>query len=139
MEGANDIIAKEANLVFHHIPGNSRCVICFFHWANTTHSLLFSHFVKQVWKNSKWWTVLKGLKQTHMIDIIHSISRCASHKDLEQFCVKLWGIWKDRCNWTHKPQHPGPHIFPLDMGYWTDNFLFEYHTTQKRINSNGLS
>lgn len=32
----HDIIATEANLIHHHVPGNPRCALCGFYCANTT-------------------------------------------------------------------------------------------------------
>lgn len=136
---ANDIITTEANLISHHVPGNPRCVLCYFHWANTTHSLLFCQGVKHVWKISKWWSVLKRFRYASMIDIIHAISRLRNGDDLEFFFVKLWGIWKDRCIWTQKPQSPYSQDPPTDMGKWTDNFLLEFRKAQKRFISKAHS
>lgn len=38
---AHDIVAAEANLIKHHVPGSSMCVLCSFHWSNSTHSIFF--------------------------------------------------------------------------------------------------
>lgn len=103
-KAAHDIIASETNLVNHHVPGNPRCNLCGYHWANTSHTLLFCQETKTTWKTTEWWLTIKKLKGLNTIDILHTMDSILSRNEFEHFCVKLWCIWKDRCNWVHKPQ-----------------------------------
>lgn len=67
---AHDIIASEANLIRYHVPRNPKCVLCGFHWVDTSHSILFCQEVKGAWKNQLWWSTIKKLKGSTAKDIL---------------------------------------------------------------------
>lgn len=107
---AHDIIGAEANLHLHHISVNLRCILCGFHWASTTHVLFFCQGIKRAWKETGWWKILKRLKHHNIREILLFMEESLTPEDWDIFCTKIWGIWKDRCNITHKPSPTHPVI-----------------------------
>lgn len=132
---ANDIIGAEANLHTHHIPIQPRCVLCDFHWANTSHVLFYCQGIKKVWKDSGWWGTLKPLKDREIKEILLHIEETSNISDWNSFCMKMWGVWKDRCTFTHSNNKP--HATLEKPGHWTDIMLSSYvkaNDIRKNIN-----
>lgn len=48
--------------------------------------------------------------------------------------MKLWGIWKDRCHWTQKPNFTPGRANQIKWGNWTDKFLDEYRSAECKLN-----
>lgn len=70
---AHDIVATEANLTAHHIPVNPRCVLCGFHWTNSTHTLFHCQGIKAAWKNTDWWSSLRNLRDLQPLEILFTM------------------------------------------------------------------
>lgn len=58
-----------------------------------------------------------------------------NRNDFELFCMKLWGIWKDRCNWIHKPNFVPGCDSQFSWGAWTDNFFDDFHKAQCKLDT----
>lgn len=97
-----EFIASEGNFADQHVPCNSRCNLCGFHIANTAHVLFFCSFSLMTWKNTQWGHIIKNLKGANITDIIEGLESKLNGAEFEEVCMKMWGIWKDRCNITHK-------------------------------------
>lgn len=87
---AQDIVAIEANLISHHVPTNPRCVLCGFHWSDTSYALFFCQVTKSSWKRTDWWHILKKFEGERAIDIIHLMKTTLNKEDFELFCCKIW-------------------------------------------------
>lgn len=121
---AHGIIASEANLRMHHVPIDPRCVRCGYHWVNSSHVLFFCQGVKRAWKYTEWWNTLRNLKEQHPKEILIAMEEKLNQLEFEQFCLKIWGVWKDRCNHIHRNNN---NIFTLNFpGSWTDGWLETY-------------
>lgn len=57
-----DIVAAEANLHRQHIPIDPRCIMCGYYWVDTSHTLFYCKVIKDTWKKSDWWHIIKHLK-----------------------------------------------------------------------------
>lgn len=88
-KATHDIIAAEANLFKHHVPINSRCVLCGFYWANTTHVMFFCQGIKKAWSSSEWWPMLKTKKSQNMEDILTLMRDKLTRSNWESFCMRL--------------------------------------------------
>lgn len=128
-----DIIATEANLRRHHVPGNPRCILCGYFQANTRYALLFCQMSRRSWKNTCWWQPLKRLKDLETADILRLMQKRLGKMEFEQFCILCWGIWKDIYKASHKantqcgPFKMGGPIF----GCWMKNYHDEFTAASK--------
>lgn len=105
---AHEAITTEANLNRHHISVNPRCAICGLDYTYSTHVLIFCQGTKEIWKHSEWWHVIKNLKGLKTKDFIFTMDACVPRPAFGELCTKLWVVWKDRFNFTHKAQHRAP-------------------------------
>lgn len=130
---AHDIIASEANLVCHHVPGSPRCVLCGFYWSNANHSILFYQEVKEAWRGSSWWHIFKNLKGSSPAEVLDSLCKELNKDDFECLCTKMWGVWKDRCTHAHKHKAHAKLKEPQRMGQWTDTYLYDFQKAQIQV------
>lgn len=80
---AHEIIATEANLVRQHVPGKPRCLLCGFHYANTTHAIFYCQVSRQCWKKTAWWELLKKLKEHNTLDNLYALHSALTPSDFE--------------------------------------------------------
>lgn len=93
---AQDIIATEVSLVNHHVPCNSRCTLCGYFWADTTHALFFCQVVKKkpgITRSGGHTS--DNLGGSTARELLQVIATSSNQSELEMFCTKLWGLWKD--------------------------------------------
>lgn len=109
--------------MLHHMPGNSRCVFCGFHWADFNHAIIFCQVVKYAWKDTEWWPIIKRTRSSHLIDLFPLFNFLLNQQDLERLCMKMWGVWKDRCSFAHKPSFPARTSSKPISALWTYSFL----------------
>lgn len=64
------------------------------------------------------------------MDMLHVLSSSMSISDFEELCIKIWEIWKDRCNLQHKDQslrYKGANTNIVDQ---TDHYVTAYREAQ---------
>lgn len=127
---AQDSIACEANLTLHHMPTNPRCVICGYHWSNTTHAFIFCQRIKEIWKNEDCWYQIKELKDLQSKDLLFTLESIMARPTFEELCTKIWGVWKDRCTFSHSPNNRAPIYQKGCRTHWTKAFLASYRKMQ---------
>lgn len=115
----HDIIPTEVNLYRHHVPNNPRCALCGYYWSNTSHALFFCQEIKKLWNYSKWWIPLKRTKDLPTQLIMQYIKDSFIKDDWEIFCMRMWGVWKDRCNIIHHKSMISKNPCPQD--HWSDS------------------
>lgn len=88
-KASRDFLPTEVNLLAHHIPIRGACSLCNFHYASTTHCLIFCLVVKEVWKNTPFWFCLKNHQDATFIEcaIYIYISTIFSLEDFELFAI----------------------------------------------------
>lgn len=62
---------------------------------------------------------MKPMKDLPPRDICYHIKDNVSKEGWERFCMRAWGIWKDRCNIIHNQSKPERGSCPQD--HWADN------------------
>lgn len=108
-------------------------VICDFHWANTTHAMVICQGVKEIWKNSEWWQIIKKLKGLKTSDFLYALSSAMTCLDFEDLCIKMWGVWRDRCTATHNPKHDGPLYKSNITSHQTEAFTKAFRRAQESV------
>lgn len=86
-----------------------------------------------------WWLSIKHLKGQATIDILHKLEVILSRNDFEDFCTKMWGVWRDRCTLNHKTSSNNKHNPVSDMGRWTNNLLHEFRKANQKTLATGPS
>lgn len=118
---AHAIVATGANLALHHVPTSPKCILCGFHWSDTTHALFFCQVIKGAWKNTGWWSYIKKLRGHYSKDLLVGIDSILPYNEFDKFCTMMWGAWKDCCmvshnlppsNSMHKAKSFGPGQIP---------------------------
>lgn len=130
---AHDAIVSDENLFNHRIPVNPRCVPCGFYNANTSHSIIYCQGVRELWKNLDWWFPLKNLKGQRTIDLLYNLHSIAQKEKFEEICTKMWKIWKDRCDATHKVNRNYPLYSKGSTEHWPAVYLEEFRKAQEKI------
>lgn len=133
-KATQNAVAAEANLAAHHIPCLPRCVLCGHHNANTNHVLFFCQAIKKAWNETPWWPVIKKSKGISEDSLTSHFILSLTEPALEQVAMKMWGIWKERCDWTHSTggSRPGKMI----QANWTETFLHQFQYERAKLTAN---
>lgn len=132
-KSAHDAIAAEANLAAHHIPCTPRCVLCRYHKADTNHVLFFCQAVKEAWKRTEWWQSIKNARRISSESMTIHWILTLEKRDLERVAMKMWGIWKERCDRTHSNQDSKNKT--RLTAYWTDTLLDQFHQEMSKLST----
>lgn len=90
-----DFISSHANLKSHHVLTDPSCSFCKFHYASTSHTLIFCPMVVHIWKDSIFWTHLKLLKDASFFECVDYLSSKTERDDFALFSIICWAIWKE--------------------------------------------
>ncbi|XP_075499819.1 uncharacterized protein LOC142538372 [Primulina tabacum] len=100
-KASRDIIPTDVNLLSHHIPTHGSCSMCNFHYASTSHCLLFCLAIKDVWKNTSFWYCLKKHRDAFFLDCALYVSKRFNQEEFELFVTLCWAIWRETCIRKH--------------------------------------
>lgn len=85
---------------------------------------------------TEWWQYHMKFTDQSTINILSIMNSILNKKDFKRLCIKIWGIWKDRCNWVHSPSFSHGKPISVVWGAWTDRFFYDYNKAQNTINCN---
>ncbi|XP_075504621.1 uncharacterized protein LOC142542059 [Primulina tabacum] len=86
----NDLLPNEGNLFMRHILSSVCCGFCGNYTASTSHSLIFCPKVCGVWKETIFWSRLKGSKLLSFLYCGISVKDGYSMSEFEHFCMLAW-------------------------------------------------
>lgn len=99
-----DYLHTVANLRSKYVPTDGFCSLCRLDQATTCHCLFFCPKVKQVWKDSIFWIVLKECKLISFVDCCMAVWTEWGRMSLNIFVVMCRVIWIEYCKNSH--DHP---------------------------------
>lgn len=68
-----------------------------------------------------------------MIDILHSLRSELSTETFDEICIKMWGIWKDRCDATHRHDEKYFLYSKDPKEHWAVTYLEEFRKAQEKV------
>ncbi|XP_073041972.1 uncharacterized protein [Primulina eburnea] len=115
-KASKDIIPTDVNLLSHHIPILGTCSLCNYHYASTSHCLLFCLAIKDVWKHTPFWYCLKKHRDASFLDCALYVAKRFNQEEFELFVILCWAIWRETC--LHKHEAEGKSMqFRVDWVY----------------------
>lgn len=91
-KSAINFLPTAANLHSKYVPTDGFCSLCRLDKATTCHCLFFCPKLKQVWKDSIFWIVLKECKLLSFVDCCMAIWTECGRMSLNIFVVLCWAI-----------------------------------------------
>lgn len=93
-------IPTELNLREHHVPVQGICRLCCYGYDFTCHALFWCRAMKSCWKSTLFKAFLKQVKHLDIIDVFLWM-KALSRKDLDNFTMRTWAVWKERMGILH--------------------------------------
>ncbi|KAL6520547.1 hypothetical protein OROMI_032309 [Orobanche minor] len=97
----SNLIPTSANLEQHHVPVDGICGLCHDRWDSTEHSLIFCPLVRNIWKKSSFWPIVKKGTGVELWDIGISVLRDKTKEEIELWAIMLWQVWSYVCRKMH--------------------------------------
>lgn len=94
---------------------------------------MYCHGIQEIWKNSEWWQLLKNLKGLKTKDLLYSLESGVPEVNFEEICTKLWGLWKDRCNFIHRALHRYPIFTKRKNNHWTEAYIDAFRKVREKV------
>lgn len=81
----------------------------------------------------EWRTLVKGLRKGSPDSLTIYCINTMEDADLEKFAIKMWCIWKERCDITHKKRIQQTGGAPRTLVAWTDAYLDQFHNETSKL------